>query len=176
MRWIIICFFALLLICVIFVVPFKIKLNVHVNFNEGKCYYLIYLWFITFICGTIKIENNKLIIKNFINHITGNGGEKYKLAIYKEYLKRLGVCYIVFYKRFGDDGDAKKTSVVCALENIFICQFENYIRQKNKISKLECLVFPNFTSCENNTTVYAVLKISPLSVIISIIKAKLNKD
>ena len=126
-------------------------------------------------CGTVKIEDNKLIIKNIVNHISGKGDEKYNLALYKEYLKRIMVAKMMIFKRYGDASDASNTAIVCGIEEIVSRLFEKYVRTKNKTSQLSNFVMPCFCDDENNTTVYAVLKISIMGVIISVIKAKLSK-
>lgn len=166
--------FCLLLFILIIVLPFKIKANLHINYQTYEMYYLINLWIINFICGKINLLSSN-IIENKNNHITGDGkNKKYSSFLIKEYLKRITVANIDIYKIYGNSSDAMNTSLFCAIDNLIFNILNSYIYTKNRMLNTYVLVEPNYNEDINQTSIYGVIKISILDVILSIIKAKLK--
>ena len=84
------------------------------------------------------------------------------------------VVNINFYKCYGYEDNAMLTAIVTAIEKILFDSLTYILSTKNYVMNSYGYVKPNFKESNNKTSLYAVIKISILDVIISLIKAKLR--
>jgi len=160
----------------IVVLPLKIKAGFHVNYLNMQAYYIISFLTLNVICGKITLSDEGIVIENKSNHLYKNGkdGDEYSKYIIKEYINRIKIVNINVYKCYGDEYNAMNTAMIVGFDNI-LYETLRRILEVNQ-SEINCynLVSPEFCESKNMTSIYAVIKISILDVIISIIKAKLK--
>ena len=81
------------------VLPFKIRVCVHLNYMNMEIYYLMNFLFVNFLCGKAGIYDDGIKVENKNNHIFKKGAESdepdYTI---QEYIKRIKVVNINFYK------------------------------------------------------------------------------
>lgn len=167
--------FILIFILLLIIIPIKIRVCLHINYLNMEAYYLIYFGVLNIICGKLGFGESGLVIKNKINLLKNNSkNHKYSDFLIEEYLNKIKVSNVNFYKTYGADYNAMNTALIASFENIIFDSINLYLKTKNATMNCYNYINPNFTFEENKTSVYAVIKISVLDVIISIIKAKLR--
>ena len=173
--WLLITLIILLLILMV-IIPFKIKVIVHVDYLNLNLYYLVNFLFINFLCGKASLDESmgaRVQNKSNILFKKSDGDDDPNLAVY-EYIKRMKVVNINFYKSYGMSSDSMRTALVCAIDKILYDVLGYFLLCKNIVMNTYGYVEPRFTEDENKTSIYAVIKISILDVIISLISAKLR--
>jgi len=169
-------FFIILLIILIIIIPFKIRILVHVNYLNLEAYYLVNFLFINFLCGKMDLSNNGVMFKNKSNVLFKSkkkDEDKPNLAIY-EYIKRMEVVNINFYKSYGNEDNAMQTAIITTIDKIIYDCLSYILSNKNYVMNSYGYIEPVFSESKNKTSIYAVVKISILDVIISLINAKLR--
>jgi len=175
MKIFLLCAFILLFILLVVVLPFKIKMCLHINYLNMEAYYLVSFMFISVICGKCSITDDGFLIENKTNYLFKKDEKtEYKGKLIQEYLKRIKVVNMNFYKTYGSDNNSMNTAMLCACENIIFDSINKYLKTKN--TELNCYnhINPDFCESKNMLSVYGVIKISLLDVIISIISSKLK--
>lgn len=116
-----------------------------------------------------------LLIENKTNHLIKKDKKgKYNDNLISEYLKRIKVVNLNFYKTYGNDDNAMNTALFCSFENIVFDSISKYLKTKNEVLNAYNNVDAKFCNNENTTSLYGVIKISLLDVIISLISSKLK--
>ncbi len=167
--------FVVLFVVLIIILPVKVKVSVHANLMRMEGYYLIHAFVINIVCGKVFFENDKLRFDNKINLLKSTEKSKpYTGEFYKEVSKRVKVVNFNYFKSFGNNEDAFETAQITAIENMVVNTISAILKTRYNYINIFSRIIPTFTRNENNTTIYAVIKISIFDVIISFFKAKLK--
>ena len=176
MKIFLLCFFIVLLLVLIIVLPFKIKAGLHINYLNMEAYYIISFLFLNVICGKLTLNDKGIVFENKSNHLfkNSNDGDEYSKYTIQEYINRLKIVNINFYKCYGDEDNAMNTALIVGFDYVLYDTIRSILETSQ--TEINCYneVRPEFCNSRNMTSVYAVIKISILDVIISNIKAKLK--
>ena len=179
MRVYLLIIFAVILVYLIIVLPFKIKAGFHVNFLNLEAYYIINFLFFNVICGKLSFDSNGINIENKSNHLfkrsdDNSSEDEYSNFLIKEYLKKVKIVNASIFKYYGNEDDAMNTALFCGVEKLFFDVVGKILSIKYEEINYYEIVSPDFCENKNTTSGYFVLKISILDVIISIFSAKLK--
>ena len=146
------------------------------NYLNMEAYYIINFLFFNVICGKMSISENGLLFENKSNHLLkkGKDGDEYSKFIIKEYMSRIKIVNVNIYKNYGDEDNAMHTALISGFETVIFESIRSVLETKQSVVNCFNQMKPDFCKTKNMTSIYAVIKISIIDVIISLIKAKLR--
>ena len=173
---VLIVFFILSFLIMVLSFPFKTRLMSHINVLEMVGFYSLKIMRIKLLSG--KIYTNELrefMVDNSVDLITATYNNPFMKAFTKELIEKLDVKKLEIYFTGGFQDDSSTSALVCGMVSSLVQTAYSYLKMTYENVKLYEDVEPTFDESNLEITIDGVVAISFLSIMISIVKASINK-
>ena len=177
MKNILIVFFIVLFIISVLVFPFKIRAMGHFNLVKLVGVYSLKIMFLKILTGRVKFENEELQVENLANILENEKNADFSKQLMINICKRIDIKKIELYFKAGFCDDSFSSAIVCGGVSSFIKTVYSVLTQKYYNVKLYEDIDPTFSQDNLELTFDAVISISFISLIVSLISSAIkNKE
>ena len=168
MKNLLIVFFIFFFVISIIVFPFKVRVLGHFNLIKLLGFYSMKVFFIRFLTGRIRYENNEFKIENSVNIIKEEFNEEYTKKFIIELLSKMDIKKIEIYFTGGIIDNSFSSAILCGSVSSLVQSLYSYLSQKYYKVKLYEDIDPTFNQNNLELTFDAVVSISLISIVISV--------
>ena len=168
MKNLLIVFFIFFFTISIIVFPFKIRMLGHFNLIKLIGFYSMKVFFIKFLTGRIRYENNEFKIENSVNIIKEEFNEEFTKKLISELANRMDIKKIEVYFTGGISDNSFSSAILCGSISSLVQSFYSYLSQKYYNVKLYEDIDPTFNQNNLELTFDAVISISLISIVIAV--------
>ena len=173
---VLIVFFIVSFVIMILSFPFKTRLMCHINLLEMMGFYSLKIMRLKLLSG--KIYTNELqefMVENSVDLITSSYNKPFVKALTKELFEKIDVKKIEMYFTGGFIEDSSSSALMCGAITSFVQTAYSYLSMTYENVKLYEDVEPTFDDNNLEVTFDGVVAISFINIMISIVKAAINK-
>ena len=169
MKNILIVFFIVFFILSILVFPFKIRIMGHFNLVELVGVYSIKIMIFRILTGRIKYQDDKFKVENVANILENDTSGNYSKILIKSIANKLDIKKIELYFKAGFLDDSFASALVCGGASSIVQTIYSVLSQKYYNVKLYEDIDPTFCKDNFELTFDGVVKISLISLVVSVI-------